>query len=177
MAVLQRNRLVTSSLGARDVEIALRIAPVAQPFAPDQSATEYRDIVQPVAPDEAVAPVVVAVVLVRLPGALGLGGVVAATRESFRGNGCREYRRAEIEVQGDAALQANRVAGIRTGGEVDDATSTGRDPIDGFVDGGGVDGFAVAARAGLAHIQPRIGYASRRVRGPCPSRVEERGNG
>jgi hypothetical protein len=51
----------------------------AEAFAEDQTGTGDRDVVDALAPDEGVVPVVVAVVLVGVPRGVGFGCVVAAT--------------------------------------------------------------------------------------------------
>ena len=51
----------------------------AQSFAPDQARTEDGDILQAFAPDQAVVPVIVAIVLIGFPGLVRFGRVVACT--------------------------------------------------------------------------------------------------
>jgi len=57
-----------------------------------------------------------------------------------------------------ATLQANRVAGVSSGREVDDPTTTCRNLIDCFVDGIAINGPAIAHRTQFAHIRPGLRY-------------------
>ncbi len=175
MAVLQRDRFVAAAFEARDVEVAFDIAPIAETLTPDQPASEDGDVVQSLAPDETVVPVIVAIVLVRLPGTLGLSRIVAAVGQPFGWNRGCENRGTGIEMQRHATLQANGVTGVSPRRKVDDTAAAGGHPVDSPVEGITVDRLAVADGAHLAHVQPFPWDATRRS--PCSTLVKECGKG
>jgi len=118
-----------------------------EPLAVDQARARDRDILQSDAPDERIFPVAVAeilvfVVLVRL-------GLVVTLALGGEGG----YDLCPLfEVEVDVALEANRVAGILAGGEVDRATAGCGGLLDGAVNGGRVDGHAIGFGAVVLHI-------------------------
>ena len=87
---------------------------------------------------------VVAVVLVGLPGALGLGSVVAAGGSAVERRGSGQEDRAMIEEEADLALEADGVAEVNASREVNRASARRRGCVDGAVDGGRVESGAVA---------------------------------
>src|SRR4051794_41031701 len=80
-------------------------------------------------------------VLVRVP-LVGLGRIVARSVliERILGG---ENGRALVQIEGDVALEADGVAAIGAGSEVEGATTRVRDLLDGFVDRGAVEGLAI----------------------------------
>ena len=62
-----------------------------------------------------------------------------------------------VEIEGDVALEMDRVGEIISGGEEDGAASGDCGSLDGFVDGSGVYGAAVAGCAVLPHVVGRLG--------------------
>ena len=93
-------------------------------------------------------PVVVAVVLEGVVGGVGFGGVVGATHVSGGLAGERgvsgEDGGALRQVQIDVAFEVDGEADVGSGGEVDGTAAGCCCRLNGFVDGGGVDGLAVA---------------------------------
>ena len=61
------------------------------------------------------------------------------------------------EVERDVALEADGEAEPCSGGEEDGASASGCGGLDGFVDGGGVDGLAVADGAEAADVEDGSG--------------------
>src|SRR6202012_1182521 len=108
-AELQRDRLVAFP--------GIGFPAVADPACTvDPTRAADGDVMQVLTPDQTVVPVAVRVVLVRI--ARSRLGRVVALSESGRGG---EQRGARREVQSEVALQADRVAGVRAGREVDGA--------------------------------------------------------
>src|SRR3569833_271742 len=135
--------------------------PTAEAFAPDQPAAEYRDVVETLTPDEAVAPVVVSVVLVRLPGALWLSSVVTSGAHPLERDGGRQDGVTGIQMQRHATLQAYRVGGVGSRRKVHHSTATGRALLDRPVDGVAVDRLSFALRSQLSHIDPGLRSSAR----------------
>ena len=79
-AVLEGNRFVGySGLLCYEAEgVVVGAAAVGEAFAPDESGAGDAEVVEVLAPEEGVVPVVVAVVLVGLPGVVGLACIVFA---------------------------------------------------------------------------------------------------
>src|SRR6185437_395732 len=102
MAIFQRDRLVAGSRLVLFVEGIPSPASI-QSLAPDSSWSRNTAIVQVLAPDQAVVPVGVAEVLVRVPRRIGLGRVIA-TRAAIGGIGCSQNRRTLIQKQRDIAF-------------------------------------------------------------------------
>ena len=127
----------------------------AEALAPDEAGAGDGDVVEVFAPDEGVVPVVVAVVLEVFEGA-GLGVVVGATpiAGGLTGEGrvCREDGAAAGEIELDIVAQADGEADVGAGGEEDDSAAGCCDGVDGLVDGGRVDGLAVASGAVGAYV-------------------------
>ena len=106
------------------------------------------------APDEAIVPVIVTVILVGLVGGvLWLGGIVATGGGSFERDGCGEDGRALVEVKRDEAFEMDGVAGVSAGGEVDGAAAGLFGFGDGGIDGRCVDGGAVAFGAVCPYVK------------------------
>ncbi len=108
---------------------------------------------------------VVAVVLIGVPCGVGFGGIVCAAvvAGGFAGlgrfggeNGC-----ALLKVQMHVALEMDGEAEINSGRKEDHAAAGGCSSFNGAIDGVGVEGFAVAGGAELAHIEDRpVGRAA-----------------
>ena len=64
-----------------------------------------------------------------------------------------EDRRALIEVKRNVALQSDREGAIGAGSEQDRASACCGCGIDGFVNGGAVEGFSIAFRAILSDVE------------------------
>ena len=95
-AVLEGDGLVADAglLGDEGKSVAFWAAAVGEAFAPDEAGAGDGEVVEVFAPDEGVVPVVVAVVLVGLPGGFGLGCVVGCRRCSrWSGRGGASRRR------------------------------------------------------------------------------------
>src|SRR5437660_8687426 len=85
-----------------------------QPFSPDQPRTENRNIMNVFSPDQAVVPVVMPVVLIRLPRSLRLSRVVTSSRGSLnRRRGC-ENGCSRFQIQTHKTFQMNLVAVVST---------------------------------------------------------------
>ena len=98
----------------------------AEAFAPDAAGAVDADVVQVFAPDQAVAPVIVAEVLILLPWLRRAGGIVAAGRRAVRRHVGGKDRCPGVEIERHLALQANRITEIRSGREVHRAASASR---------------------------------------------------
>ncbi len=102
-------------------------------------------------------PVIMAVVLIGLPGVVGFGCVVGASVVAGGLAGewgvCGEDGGALREVEIDVAFEMDGEAEPCACGEEDCATACGCGGFDGFVDGGGVDGFAVAYCAEGSYVE------------------------
>ena len=109
-AVLERDGLVADA-GSGGVGQRLLVVAAAETFAPDEAGAEDAEVVDVLAPDEAVVPVIVAVVLIGLPRALRLGSVVAAAGEAFVRCGRGENGGALLKEESDVALEMDGVAG------------------------------------------------------------------
>ena len=105
------------------------------------------------APDEAVVPVIVAVVLVGFPGALRLGVVVAAGGGAVERRGRGEDRGALFKIEGDVALEMDRVAGIGVRGKEHGAAAGGCGCFDRAVDRRAVDCLSVTPSAERLDVQ------------------------
>ena len=65
----------------------------------------------PFTPNQAIVPMIVAIILVVLPGFIRLGGVVASTAgAAARRNACCQNRCSHIEVEDDVVHEVNGVA-------------------------------------------------------------------
>ena len=100
---------------------------------------------------------IVAVVLVGVPGGVGFGRVVGAAVVAGGCAGqrrvCGEDGRALREVKRDVALETNGEAEPCSGGEQNCAATRGCRGFDGFVDCGRVDGLAIADGAVGAYVE------------------------
>ncbi len=155
MAILQRNRFVS---GPRLVFFVERISSPAtiQPFAPDSTRSRDAAIVQVLAPDQTVVPVGVTVILVRMPGRIGLGRVIAASGSIGR-LGCRQNRRPLIQKQRDIAFQVDGIARIRSRREVNHPATCSRRRINRLIHRRRVDGSSVTDRAKPSHRKEAAG--------------------
>ncbi len=125
--------------------------PRLRPFAPDQPGAEDGNVVNPFAPDEAVVPVVVAIVLIGLPGLIGLGRVVAVGRPLERRARAKD-RRPLVEVKRNVALQPYRVARIRARRKANRTAAGRRSRLNRPVDSRRIDSLPVAGRAIHPHV-------------------------
>ena len=151
-AVLESDRLVayTSLLGFVDWVVAAGRVGVseAETLAVDEARAGDANVVNVFAPEQRVVPVVVSVVLVGVPRSVGFSCVVGAAvvaggrvlKRRVRGENGRTLRQMERDV----ALQSNGEAEPRAGGKQDRATTGGCCGFNCFVDGGRVDGLAIA---------------------------------
>src|SRR5579871_2425728 len=102
-------------------------------------------------------PVVVAVVLEGLPGIVGFSCVVGASVVAGGLAGewgvCGEDGGALREVEIDVAFEVDGEAEPCARGEEDCAAACGCCGFDGFVDGGSIDGFAIAYCAEGAEVE------------------------
>ncbi len=130
---------------------------VAESLAPDEAGAGDGEVADAVAPEERVVPVVVAVVLIGVPRVLGLGGVVgpAHVAGGFAGLGRvgGDDGATLREIQIDVALQPDGEADVVPPGKEDGATTGGRGGFNGLVDGGRIDGLAVAGGAECAYVE------------------------
>ena len=96
---------------------------------------------------------VMSVVLVRLPRALWLGGVVASGREPIVGRGRRKKSGALLKEERHLALQADGVAGVDACRK-DDGAAAGRGRcLDRCVDRRRINGASIAGGAEVAHVE------------------------
>ena len=147
-----RERLSAMALfawpGTRVEVLGAAAEPAAQPFAVDAAGPRDGDVLEVLAPDQAVVPVAVAEVLIRVARSR-LGGVVAASTARVGG----EQHRALVEVEADVAPEADRVAGVGAAGDDDGAAAGGGGGSDRAVDRVAVDRHAVALGAEVAHVE------------------------
>ena len=100
-------------------------------FAADDTRPKNRDVLKPLAPDQAVVEVGMAEVLIFIPLLLaGLNGVIGF--RIGRGlDGC-----TLIEIERDVALEVNGTGKICPGGEINRSATGGAGGIDSFIDCG-----------------------------------------
>ena len=142
-AVLERDRLVADRLrGDLPAE-----APGEAP-AEDASRARNGDVLEVLAPDEAVVPVAVASVLVvqLVPPGIGLRAVVGGP---IRGG---DYRRPGPEVESDLAPQADGAGQVGAGCELDRSSPGRARGVNGLVDRRRVIGHAVPRRPVRSHV-------------------------
>src|SRR5690348_5869873 len=112
MAVLQADGFISHAIDASAFWVAaIRSIGAHQPAPPDTPRPKDRNIVKALAPDQAVVPVVVPEILIRLPSLLRLRVIVAARlplRERIGGN----HDSALVQTQRDIALQPDGVAKV-----------------------------------------------------------------
>src|ERR1700679_584885 len=102
-------------------------------------------------------PVIVSKVLIVLPRFVGLGGIVGGSAGGAPfGNLGAQYRRSLLEIKRYIALEMNGVASIGAGRKSDRAPTGGAGRCDGLVDGGRIDGGAIALRAINLHIETTV---------------------
>ena len=89
---------------------------------------------------------IMAEVLISLERRIGFGSIKAAWR-------CRQYCRAESQMQRDTALEVNRLAGIGAGRETHHAAAAGRGSRNRPIDRRRVERFAIPGRAERPHIE------------------------
>ena len=168
VAVFESDGLVADSRLLRDETAgaaADALGAVAETLAVDEAGALDADVVQAFAVDEGVGPVVVAVVLVLLPGLGGAGGVVGAAVVAGgfagHGRGGGEDGAAVGEIERDVGLEADGEADVGACGEEDGASAGGCGGFDGLVDGGRVDGFAVAGGTVGVDVEEDLGCGGR----------------
>ena len=142
----------------------------AQAFAPDQSRAEDGDVVQILAPDQAVVQVAVAVVLILVP-LVGLGRIVAVPAPDPATVDRRPTAGAFAQVQRDIALEADRMAQVASGGKYHTASAGICCRVDGLVDGSGVERFAIAFRAEGPYIKCARRFVSECGNGACTHQI------
>src|SRR5262245_26194161 len=116
--------------------------PAGQSASPDESGPEDGDVVDVLAPDQAVVPVVMAKILKSFPRLIGFGRIVAGSGSVARGIGCQD-RGALIKVERHGAGEAKRVARVGAGRDIY-RTALGACRRDGPVDRRRIYGLAVA---------------------------------
>src|SRR5215472_3270394 len=107
------------------------------------------------APEQAVVPVIVAVILIIFPRGIRFRRIVTircAVLGSFR----REDGGSLVDVKSNVALEMNGIAGIRSSGKVDRATASFGCGFDRFVDGGSIQCLAVASPAKRLHVEKGV---------------------
>src|ERR1700733_6584330 len=129
----------------------------AQSFAVDQAGATDADVVERLAPDERVVPVIVPVVLVRFPFAVGLGcivgsPVIASGLAGQRRVG-RQNRAALREIQMHMAPKMNRKAKVGSGGEVDGPSSSTHRSLNCLIDSRGVERLSVSFGPIVANVE------------------------
>ena len=160
-AVLERDGFIADTRLLRRVDriIAARhaIRAEAKTLPVDKTCARDREIMEVLAPEQRVTPVIVSVVLIGVPCAVGLGrvvgsAVVAGLLPGRWGIG-RQDRRALREKEVHAALQMDGEAKICAGRKEDGtSTSCGR-RSDRPVDRWRIERFAVARCTVRAHIK------------------------
>lgn len=161
MAVFQRDTLVAHArlLGDIDGIVAPRgaVGAKAEALAVDRAGSGDADVCNAFTPDERIVPVVVTVILVVLPRRVRLGRVIRPTVVACRGAGQRGLRgddgRTLRKIKPNVTLQVNREAQPCSRGENYRAPTGGRGCVNGFVDGGRVNGLAIADGAIRADIE------------------------
>jgi len=114
----------------------------------NQSRPDDCDVVDLVAPDQAVVPVVVPEILVFLPGPIRLCRIIAA-------GGCRLDSRAGFQVERHEAFQADGVARVSAGRDAHCAAASVGCRRDRRVHGWRVERLAVADCAERPHVEQR----------------------
>ena len=131
-----------------------------QCLAGDQAGADDRDILQSLAPDQAVVEMAVSEILKLVP-LVGFGRIV-----SGRVGGCFQPWTG-LELQGEIAAQANRAGDIGSRREIHGPAARSRGGIDRLVDGVAVGRLAVALRAERLHVE----YAGAKLPRKQPRRV------
>jgi hypothetical protein len=141
----------------------------AEAFAPDEPRAEDGDVVNAVAPEQGIVPVIVAVILIGLDSrVLWFSCIVAAAGGAAKGDFASHDGGTLVEVERDIAGEMDGVAAVKARGEIDGAAAGAGDLGNGLVDGGGVVVCAVADGTVLAHVEPASGCGcGGRVHGRC----------
>ena len=125
-------------------------------------------------------PVVMAVILISVPGGIRLGSIVDTTVIARLLTGERRVGShdcaALLKVQVNLALEANRETEISSRGKDHHSSAHGRGSFDGTVDGFRVHRLAVPRRAIFANIENSLGRRGCRDRFLRRSRKRNRGN-
>ncbi len=152
-AELQCDRLVANA-GLRCVgQIGVTVVAATETFAPDTTRPEDGHVVEVLAPQETIVPVIVTIVLIGLPRTLRLGRIVAAAGCPLERHGGGQQRCTLIEVDSDIALEVNRVAGIRACGKQNRAPAGLLRRIDRALDGLCIQRLAISGRAVTANVE------------------------
>ena len=106
-------------------------------------------------PDQAIMPMVMAKVLIGLPGLVGLRRIVPGPGPVVR-RIRREDRGTLVEIRGNHGPQSNRVACINTGREVHGGAALSACGFYRPVDRGRVDGLAVASGTEHPNIEDSV---------------------
>ena len=166
-AVLERDRLVGDAglLGDRSRPVAFTQAPT-----PDQAGTENRDVVEILAPDQAVVPVAVTEVLIGVEGVrLGLVIAIGGSGRQWVG---RDQSCALVQIEADVTAQMHRMGQIVAGRKMDAAAPGRRRGIDRTIDRDGIERLTVADGAIVPDVE-----AARLLRAgeTCDRRREQNG--
>ena len=97
--------------------------------------------------NEAVLPVIVAVILIKLPVALRFGGIIAAVCRTLQRSGGGQQLRTVIEVKSNMTLEPDRTTGIHACGRVDGASASRCTSLNCSVNGRAIEVGAVSSRA------------------------------
>ena len=123
----------------------------AESSPPNKARAENGNILQTLAPQQTVVPMIVAIILIRIPSRVGLGEIIAAGA-GFRRIGGDDHS-ILIEVESDVALEVNGVTQIGARGETH-GTSAGKSrSLDRAIDRGSVDSLAIAHRPETSYIK------------------------
>ena len=136
VAVLQANGFVAH---ARLFGPGSAAGAPAEALAPDAARAGDGDVLEALAPQQAVAKMAVPVILILAP-LVGLGQVVGARSAGALGRGIgRDDGGAHVEIEGHIAHQVNGIAEVAAGGEENGSAAGRGRGLDGLVDGGGVE--------------------------------------
>src|SRR5262249_39241712 len=83
VAVLQRDRFVADPRAIGQRQPGILFMPAAEAFTPDQTPAKYGDVMQPISPDETLAPVIVAIGVVGFLGSLRLSRIESAGSQTL----------------------------------------------------------------------------------------------
>ncbi len=124
---------------------------LTETLSPDEPRTENRDVADSFAPEQAVMPVAVAVVLICAP-VIRFRRVVTAAFAGRGGVG-RHNGGTLIEIEVDVAGEMNRAAQVSAGGEQHSSASRRGGSADGLVNRLGVERLAVARSPKRPHVE------------------------
>src|SRR5580658_10397619 len=102
MAIFQGDRFVSI---AWSLGLWLLRTAAAEAFTPDQAGPKNSDVVDPFTPNQAIVPMIVAIVLIVLPGLIRFSRIVVRTA------GCQNCR-SHVKVEHDIALEMDGVGSI-----------------------------------------------------------------